>query len=532
MKQLIDFLFRPFRENLETTVVLTILSGAADCFFWTCHAIEDPNVSIFFGIYMLMHSFVLAYVIVLLAGLLNGQSLKIIKWCLYVLGFVNLCIDTGVHLIMKCGFIQDFVAIIMGTNVGETREFIGMYLNGTMILFAISVLIIIGLICHLLHIIGNRPKWLAVSGVLAVVLFSSILAIRQSHNWDGVFLMKIKTCLSYKPAPDLRPYRKNYSFIKKDESPRNIVLIIGESLNKSHMSLFGYDKKTTPILDSKSQNGHLYCYDNVLSSAIGTISSFKCLMTSATASDQDDIINKIYLADIIRSAGYNTTWISNQSSSGIHDNVVARFAELSDTTIWCGTKFTGITKSDLDGNVLEPLQQISEIDNGYSFTVVHLMGSHENFSSRFSAEYTRFSPMDYSQYPANQRQTLADYDNSILYNDWVVSSIIDLYQDKEAVIIYCPDHSLDVFDSSADYAGHARSGDSRSVQAGKNIPFIVYTTEEYRRNHPAMVDRMGKSTHNPFETENLMYTIMDVMGVDFTDGEPCVSKYSLFRNVE
>lgn len=529
-KRAYHFFARPFQENLEMTLVLWILAGSADLFFWTIHHFETSDVNLFFGVYMFLHSYVQVYFIVLICGLLKGVIFNIAKWTLYALGLINLCVDTGVHTIMKCGFLQEFVAIIMGTNAGETREFIGMYLNSTMIVFVTLALFLIGFIYFLLSRIKKR-NWIAVLGLSSIIVCSLVIFARKSHNWDGVFLMKIKTCLSYKPSPDLKNYSHRYFLTNSNEcEPQNIVLLIGESLNKGHMSAYGYSKKTTPFIDSLRLQENIFIYDNVSSSAIGTISSFTYMMTSSCESNQKDITESCYLADIINSAGYKTRWISNQSSSGIHDNVVAKFAELNDTVIWCGTKFTGITKMDLDENVLEPTKILSNQDTCKTFTVVHLMGSHENFNSRFPNEFAKFHASDYSTYPNNQRQILADYDNSVLYNDYIVSQIIDIYKDKEAIIIYLPDHSLDIFDSSPDYAGHARSNNATSVTAGKNIPFIIYTTKKYSNKYPDMVERIKNSIHNRFESENLMYTIMDIMGVEFADREPCVEKYSLFRS--
>jgi heptose-I-phosphate ethanolaminephosphotransferase len=138
--------------------------------------------------------------------------------------------------------------------------------------------------------------------------------------------MKLKTTLDYRPTPDLRDHRKKYDIIQ-GERPKNVVFIIGESLNKDHMSLYGYEKKTTPRLDSLRNVTSLFSFNNVKSSAIGTVPAFRYMMSSLRVSDSvEEWTNKDFLLDIIKSSGYNTMWISNQSSSGVHDNIVARFA--------------------------------------------------------------------------------------------------------------------------------------------------------------------------------------------------------------
>lgn len=521
---------KPFKENLEMLIVLCLYAGAADGFFWTCHAFERPEINKIFGVYMFLHSFVLTYAIVCLCGFLKGNYLKIVRMTLYILGFLNLCIDTAIHIIMKCGFIKDFVAIIMGTNFNESSEFLGMYFNGKMVLF---VAVISSLIC-IVHFCFSKKRNIsnrfALCGLILFMASTAVIVGRKSENWDGVFLMKIKTCLEYKTTPDLHQYSKVYELTKKEKIPSDFVLIIGESLNKDHMSLYGYEKNTTPLLDELKNSDNLYIFDQVKSSGIGTVPAFMYMMTSLTREKANlDWSNEDFLLDIVKSAGYNVQWISNQASAGIHDNIVARLAELSDSVVWCGTKHMGPSKIDLDEDVYDPvLSRRNNIDS-LCFTVVHLCGNHENFRSRYSEEYERFHAADYSSKPANQRQILSEYDNSVLYNDWIVSSIIDMYKGKNAIVVYLPDHSIDIFNSSEDYAGHARGNDPRSVEAGKNIPFIIYLSHSLKEQEPELDAMLRKSLHNSFETENLMFAIMDLIGIDFRgDRKGEVVKKTLF----
>ena len=128
----------------------------------------------------------------------------------------------------------------------------------------------------------------------------------------------------------------------------------------------------------------------------------------------------------------------------------------------------------------------------------------------------------------NQRRTLSEYDNSVMYNDWIVGEIIKMYEDKESVIIYLSDHSLDIYDSSDDYAGHARPTDLKSVEAGQNIPFIVYFSPSYEAKYPNIVTRIKTSTERPYCTDDVMFSILDLMNVSKV-GDVEVAKYSILN---
>ena len=130
-------------------------------------------------------------------------------------------------------------------------------------------------------------------------------------------------------------------------------------------------------------------------------------------------------------------------------------------------------------------------------------------------------------YPENQRQTLAEYDNSILYNDYIVSELMNLYAAKEAIVFYFSDHGLDVFNSQSDYVGHARHNVPKSAESGLQIPFMVYLTPAYRQAFPEMSKRVEQAVNKPFCTQNMICTIMDVIGVEFKNNN-AVQQHSLF----
>lgn len=517
------YIYYPFEKNLSLLILLWILTSAADLSFWISYG--NP----IFGIYMATHGLLISYILTFFVGLLKGILKYTFKSIFIVLGIINIIIDTAVHCIMKCGFTKDLVAVFMGTNANETKEFLSMYINPKMILIIITLLIIatIGYYISKRHYI--KSKSLKYFCLMTIIMCACIIFFRGSKNWDGVYLMKIKTTLEYQPTPDLREYRKTYE-IESSEKPKNVILIIGESLNKEHMSLYGYKKTTTPVLDSLNNNKELFVFNNVKSSAIGTVPAFRYMMSSLRVSDNvEKWLEKDFLLDIIKSAGYNTMWISNQSSSGVHDNIVARFAELSDSVIWCGTKYTGPSKTDLDEIVLEPSKfRAQESLSNPKFTIIHLAGNHENFKSRYSKKFELFKEKDYLDYLENQRITLSQYDNSVIYNDWVVGELIKTYKDQEAIIIYLSDHSLDIYNSSDDYAGHARPTEPKSVEAGINIPFIIYASSSYKLKYHQIIESIKNSTEKLYYTENIMYTILDLMNIQLTNNMD-IKKYSLLN---
>lgn len=89
----------------------------------------------------------------------------------------------------------------------------------------------------------------------------------------------------------------------------------------------------------------------------------------------------------------------------------------------------------------------------YTLDIFHFLGLHVDFSQRYLRNYSTFSSKDYSRTDISEedKQILADYDNAIVYNDFVIDSIIKLYENKDAVIIFVPDHGERVFDHSKEW---------------------------------------------------------------------------------
>lgn len=65
-----------------------------------------------------------------------------------------------------------------------------------------------------------------------------------------------------------------------------------------------------------------------------------------------------------------------------------------------------------------------------------------------------------------------------------------------------------------------------STKVGVEIPFWIYVSPKFKKNNPQMVERINNSRNKPFMTDDLIYVIMDIMGVEFKDNPNKVSEHS------
>ena len=268
---------------------------------------------------------------------------------------------------------------------------------------------------------------------------------------------------------------------------------------------------------------------NIKSPATNTIPCFQAIMSTYKPEYKDSIPwwQCTTLPEILHHSGYCTYWVSNQSKIGIFDTVIGRYADLCNHNFFVGDKFAGMHRNKLDEEIIPLIIPLLQNTNSNSFYFIHLMGSHSTFKNRYPPLFDKFKPEDYETYPKHQRENLATYDNSILYNDSVVNEIICLFQKQETIIFYFSDHAIDAYESSDDYMAHAKGTDPKSVEAGSKIPFMIYTSPLYQQNFPNEMEQIKRCTEQPFRTDDMIYTIMDIIGVTFK-GESLEGK-SIFQ---
>ena len=270
----------------------------------------------------------------------------------------------------------------------------------------------------------------------------------------------------------------------------DIVLVIGESYNKHHSQLYGYDKPTTPRQVAMAEEGSLVPFSDVVSSWNLTSFVFKHMLSLWAVGDSGAWCDKPLFPEVFRKAGYHVTFITNQflpnAKEAVYDFSGGFF--LNDSAL--NSRLFDERNTALyryDSGVVKELQQRRDSCKG-RLTILHLMGSHVDYSARYPNTFRQFTPQEYNrpELTAKQLQTLAHYDNSLLYNDSILKAVTNHFADKDAVVIYVPDHGEEVFDSEPYTSGrlHNADIDYRLARNEMEIPFWIWGSPLYRKNHP------------------------------------------------
>lgn len=526
VSKIVHYLTRPFGEEFPFFMLVLLLASLPAMFF-ICTPIAWLH-----ALYVFLASLCISYMMALSAAILPDKLARVIRIVFVALIGIDLVLNLFCIIKFQIFLNADFIGALLGTNPNEATEFLDTFVDfKTVTILALSF---IG--CGWLALMSKRVKLsanaqrvcLALVCMSAAVLSFSNNAVFKSSNIIG----HLYFALSAEKTPDLREYYTSPDLQKiTSKQPQNIVMVIGESFSKYHSSLYGYEKKTNPRLSALRDSSLLYTVE-ALASACQTIPAFKRFMTTHHNAKEEEWYKSTTIPEIVSLCGYESYWISNQSKHGWYDNVVGKFADLCDYQFFVGEKFGGLNGKTFDEDVLPAVEKVSKKKNRggkrKNFYFIHLMGSHSAFESRYPTDRNHFKESEYAKYPMKQCKNRAAYDNSILYNDSVVNEIIKRFEDKETIIIYFSDHALDFYQTSNDYCEHAKASPPISESYGKAIPFMVYASREYQRNFPEMMRKIKLCGDKKFSTDNLIYTVMDIIGVKFAKNDD-VEHFSLFR---
>jgi heptose-I-phosphate ethanolaminephosphotransferase len=517
LKELTDIFTEPIKRNLPLTIFLIVIQMSAHIYFAGSdgRSLHDIVTYLRFTAY---YAVATSYVISLIYGLLfrlNHVAAKVfaaiaIAWIL-ILEYADICC----HGMLGVGLNEEFITVFAETNGAESREFLATYINGSTVAMALCFSILFAAAGWGLYRYADSIRRFAerkaafVCMVLALIV-SVIGSVRHvmidDYNYSAGYLdselKRTLDVLSYRPSPEITG-NPNLKLSRLDGTqPQQIVIIVGESLSKTHMSLYGYHRDTNPRL-SAIDTSRITVMDSVMSPAYITLEAFKRFMTGWDG-DDDGWTASDNIIDIAKAAGYATRWLSNQNNKGMWDNVAAKFAKRSDVSVWVGDQNLGPERKNLDGELL-PLVERAAADTTRALTIVHLNGSHPQFSERYPKSFDVFKPKTYNEYAENLRREMAEYDNTVLYNDYVVSEIIARYADDDAIVIYFSDHSLQLGETSTGLVGHALDANNDQIKDYcRRIPMLVYRSPKFDAAHPDLVSAVDSLTSRPFNTIRLI----------------------------
>lgn len=293
----------------------------------------------------------------------------------------------------------------------------------------------------------------------------------------------------------------------------NIILLIGESSNCTHWSLYGYPLPTTPRLYSMRDS--FITFTNVIPPYGSTAAALtNVLSVRNTSNNTADWSHYGSIIGIAKHAAYDTYWISNQWRN---ENIVNVIASEANHEQYVKQQYhTDYDRLYFDEEMFPIMNNALANSNTHKFIMMHCAGSHFQYKHHAPDRFKLFNANDIpnnKQLSNDKLQMIADYDNAILYTDYIISTTIETLQADTThsnIMIYLSDHSEDLYDTDSDYFGHATKPYQQI-----HIPMIAWANKKYKQQHSKKWSAMQQNSQKPFDSENLIYTLLGLTGTNY-----------------
>lgn len=279
------------------------------------------------------------------------------------------------------------------------------------------------------------------------------------------------------------------------EEPTKFVLIVGESAQRKHMSVYGYDVATTPFLDNlKNNSDELHIFDSVISPASFTRDAIRMTLSFATPINKAPFWENMNVMDLANNAGYETIWIGNQAQFGLQDIYASRVSVSADKRLYNKEAHKkGYRIEDLN---LVPVFRENLKKNEKQFIILHLTGSHMYYNNKYDEIDTK---------ALGSKGATNEYDKSIHHTDRVIAQLYDVVKDQgdTFTILYYSDHAEVV------NLGH---GMSDRYKDQFTIPLVVISDMPDRSNYFELISKYYNESTKRLSSTSLIYFLSEMIG--------------------
>ncbi|WP_341488812.1 phosphoethanolamine transferase [Photobacterium damselae subsp. damselae] len=294
-----------------------------------------------------------------------------------------------------------------------------------------------------------------------------------------------------------------------DKSKYNTyVLVIGESVRRDYMGVYGYPINNTPFLSKV--NGVVI--NGLESAGTNTVASLRLMLTQGNINKWTPEYN-YNIIDLAKSAGYKTYWLSNQGYTGTYDTPVTAIAKQSDNRYFL--KLGAYNSSNTSDYALLP-EIKTTISNKIKkkLIVIHLYGSHPSACDRIT-DFDKIITVKDKKY-----KYLSCYVNSIAKTDDFLSQVYSMLEDEYQKnkndtfsMIYFSDHGL----SHRLVDGQILFNNNKVSKYHFDVPLIKMSSDDYQH------DEYNVSKSGAFFTDGLA----SWLGIN---NEKISNRYDLFSN--
>jgi len=333
----------------------------------------------------------------------------------------------------------------------------------------------------------------------------------------------IASTVSYykKKAPKanlpLIPYGEDAHLLQQaqmQKQPKLMVLVVGETARAESFAVNGYARNTNPELGELA----VINFSQVSSCGTATAVSVPCMFSGMSRQNYDEQLasHREGLLDIAQRAGYQVTWIDNNSGcKGACDRVQQYQIPAPLKQKWCdagGECFDEILVDSLkdylahlDTNNLKP-----------QLIVLHQMGSHgPAYFKRSKAPYQPFQPTCNSNaiQGCSAEELKNSYDNSIVYTDHVLAQIVETLKQQsqyQTGFWYLSDHG----ESTGEHGLYLHGAPySMAPTQQTHVPMLMWFSQDWTQQNARQVSCLKAQTKQARSQDHLFPSLLSLLDI-------------------
>ena len=298
-----------------------------------------------------------------------------------------------------------------------------------------------------------------------------------------------------------------------------VVVVIGESARSSNFGLLGYERPTTPLLAAEK---NLLAFKATACNT-STRLSLACMFVRPQAvierGMQAPQVLEETVFSVFKKLGFSIELFAMQSEVWFYNSIKPDFYKIREV-IAADPANRG--KPVLDSILVAELEaSMAKRPKGRQGVVLHTKGSHFSYTSRYPREFARYLPECSGVDGACTKQQLINsYDNSLLYTDTFLHSLMKSLTGKKAVLIYTSDHGESIDENRHFHATPKPLAPPEQL----DVPLLFWASEPYLNANPAnkkafeQLQQTAKLPKTTLGHANLFDSMLGCLGITSNNG--------------
>ena len=301
-----------------------------------------------------------------------------------------------------------------------------------------------------------------------------------------------------------------------------VVVVIGESARSSNFGLLGYERPTTPLLAAEK---NLAAF-KATSCNTSTKLSLQCMFVRPQSvierGMQAPQVLEETVFSVFKKLGFRIELFAMQSEVWFYNSIKPDFYKIREV-IAADSANRG--KAVLDSILVTELEaSMAKHPKGRQVVMLHTKGSHFSYTSRYPREFAKFQPECSGVDGSCSKQTMINsYDNSILYTDAFLKSLMTSLAGKKAILIYTSDHGETIEENRHFHATPKPLAPPEQL----DVPLLFWASEPYLNANPAnkkafqqlqIAAKSANATKTGVGHVNLFDSMLGCLGITSNNG--------------